>query len=338
MEKKLLTKQKIIFKKLKSISKKQPYFSIIILHEYMRNIFPSDSHIKFKIKNPFKRILHLQSYILNFINAIEQFGFYKLKFKSKNYPMELKVKTSSVYGRQWKLFSKKENLKAKSYLKNRLADLKLKNIFKNKKVIDVGCGGGRYSNAIRLMGAKKIIGVDYGDAGIKTAKKNYNYKNLIFKKQNVLSLKFDDRSFDVVYCNGVLHHTSNLEKGLNEIYRICKPNGIIFLYLYGRGGIFWHARKQMNKLIKSIPQKYSQEVLDLIGMPTNRYLFIDNWYVPIEKHSSEHEVIKFFKNKKVQYIEKIKKGRETDLITGLKKFKNSKIIWGEGEIRLLIKK
>lgn len=34
----------------------------------------------------------------------------------------------------------------------------------------------------------------------------------------------------------------------------------------------------------------------------------------------------------------MKKGRKTDLESGLRKFKDSKIIWGEGEIRLLIKK
>ena len=34
----------------------------------------------------------------------------------------------------------------------------------------------------------------------------------------------------------------------------------------------------------------------------------------------------------------MKRGRKTDLETGLFNFKNSEIIWGEGEIRLLIKK
>ena len=34
----------------------------------------------------------------------------------------------------------------------------------------------------------------------------------------------------------------------------------------------------------------------------------------------------------------MKKGRKTDLETGLFNYKKSEIIWGEGEIRLLIKK
>jgi len=65
---------------------------------------------------------------------------------------------------------------------------------------------------------------------------------------------------------------------------------------------------------------------------------MDNWYVPIEKHSSYHEIVKILKSCNVRHVEKLNIGRKTDLETGLKKFKNSQVIWGEGEIRLLIQK
>ena len=110
------------------------------------------------------------------------------------------------------------------------------------------------------------------------------------------------------------------------------------MYLYGTGGLYWSARKQMNKFMKVIPQEYSQKVLDLIGMPNNRFIFMDNWYVPYERHCSHKEVYKILKSLGVEFIEKMNKGRKTDLETGLFNYKNSKIIWGEGEIRLLIKK
>ena len=205
-------------------------------------------------------------------------------------------------------------------------------------IIDVGCGGGRYSNALRLLKAKQVTGVDYSDDGIFTAKKNYKFKNISFKKQNVLKLKFKKNTFDIVFCNGVLHHTNDFKKGIKELHRICKPGGYIYLYLYGTGGLYWSARRQMNKLMKLIPQEYSQQVLDLIGMPNNRFIFMDNWYVPYERHCSHKEVYKILQSLGVEFIEKMKAGRKTDLETGLLNFKNSKIIWGEGEIRLLIKK
>jgi ubiquinone/menaquinone biosynthesis C-methylase UbiE len=151
-------------------------------------------------------------------------------------------------------------------------------------------------------------------------------------------MNFSDNKFDIVFCNGVLHHTSDRDKGIKELIRICKPGGHIFLYLYGSGGLFWDARKRMNKIMKSIPEYYSQKVLDLIGLPTDRFIFMDNWYVPIETHSSHKEIYKLLKKLKVKKIQKMQSGRISDLETGLKKIKNSQIIWGEGDIRLLLKK
>ncbi len=336
----LLKNQNRILLYIKSYLKKYPYFCIIILHEYFRNLFPDDPHIKFKIKDPRKRINNLQITLLKTLENLRDFGFYKINFKDFNSTHELKKKTGKVYGKFWKKFSYKENIDAKKYILERFKNFKSfhKNFFKNKKIIDVGCGGGRYSNALRLLKAKQVIGVDFGDDGLLTAKKNYNFKNISFQKQDVLNLKFKKNTFDIVFCNGVLHHTSDFKKGIKELYRVCKPGGYIFLYLYGTGGLFWTARRQMNKFMKSIPQQYSQQILDLIGMPYNRFIFMDNWYVPNEAHCSHHEVNKILKSLGVEFIEKMKKGRKTDLETGLYNYKNSKIIWGEGEIRLLIKK
>ena len=143
------------------------------------------------------------------------------------------------------------------------------------------------------LGASKAFGVIYGIKQISYAKKNFKRKNLNYKKVNVLNLPFKNNSFDFVWCNGVIHHTSDFKKGLKELVRVCKNGGHIWLYLYGKGGIFWEARKQMNLFMKSIPEYYSTKVLDMIGMPSNRYMFMDNWYVPIEKQNSHKKFMEF---------------------------------------------
>ena len=70
----------------------------------------------------------------------------------------------------------------------------------------------------------------------------------------------------------------------------------------------------MNKLMKLIPQEYSQQVLDLIGMPTNRFIFMDNWYVPYERHCSHKEVYKILQSLGVEFIEKMKNMLQTFFI------------------------
>ena len=336
----LIKNQNVIFSYIKVLLKKHPYFCVIILHEYFRNLFPHDPHIKFKITNPKKRINNLQINLIKILKNFKNIGYYKNDLKKSNSKEELKKKTGKVYGKFWKRFSNKENIYAKDFILERFRNFKSfkNNFFENKNIIDVGCGGGRYSNALRLLKAKKVTGVDYSDTGISTAKKNYKFKNISFKKQNVLKLNFKRDTFDIVFSNGVLHHTSDFKKGIKELHRICKPGGYIYLYLYGTGGLYWSARRQMNKFMKLIPQEYSQRVLDLIGMPTNRFIFMDNWYVPYERHCSHKEIYKILQSLGVEFIEKMKRGRKTDLETGLFNFKNSEIIWGEGEIRLLIKK
>ena len=84
--------------------------------------------------------------------------------------VELKTKTGNVYAKLWKIFSKKENLKAKDYIKERFrnfSNINVNNFFKVKKIIDVGCGGGRYSFALKQLGGQKVYGVDFSDVGIK---------------------------------------------------------------------------------------------------------------------------------------------------------------------------
>ena len=335
----LLKNQKIFFNLLSKTIKNKPYLAIIILHEYYRNLYLSDEYSKFKIQNPFLRLNKMQQSCISILREFKDFASYRINYEKVN-SHELKKKTGKVYGKLWKKFTPSDNAKAKKFILERFKSYKSfnKNFFRGKEIIDVGCGGGRYSNALKTLGAKKVIGVDYGSDGIKLARKNYKKKNLYFKKQNVLNLKFPDNNFDIVFCNGVLHHTSNRDKGIKELIRVCKPGGYVFLYLYGIGGLFWDARKKMNRLMKLIPEYYSQKVLDLIGLPSDRFIFMDNWYVPIETHTSHKEIYGLLKKYKIKNIEKMTSGRITDLETGLQKIKNSKAIWGEGDIRILFQK
>lgn len=329
------------FKILDKLSVKHPYLVVLVLHEYYRILYSVDNHIPFKKKDPVSRINDSLKTLIEFSKLSLDIGSYNVGlkknffFKNNHLDQNVKDKTGNVYGPLWSVFNRKQNLEAKSLLLNRIN----KNIFKNKNVLDAGCGGGRYSYAISTLNAKKVTAVDYGNMGLAVAKKNYKgVKNLSFKKEDVLNLSFKDSSFDVVFSNGVIHHTTNLKKGIKEIVRVCKKGGKIWLYLYSVGGVFWYSRKLMNKLMKKIPYSLSFNLLQLIQMPKNRFIFMDNWYVPIEQHCSHKEVYKILNSLKVKNIKKITTKNKFDLEYSLKKYKKSNQIWGEGDIRLLIEK
>ena len=41
--------------------------------------------------------------------------------------------------------------------------------------------------------------------------------------------------------------------------------------------------------MQEIQQTYTISMLDMIGMPSNKFIFCDNWYVPIERHTTDAE-------------------------------------------------
>lgn len=332
------------FKILKKLVIVHPQLTILILHEYNRSLYRVDPYIKLENNDHIKRIRSLIDFLTLYATMSLKLGSYNQK-KEKNYffldhnttfhNQEIKKLTGKVYGKLWTDFKKQNNLEAIKLLKNRVPY----KIFKNKLVLDAGCGGGRYSYAIKKLGARKVIGVDYGNEGLSLAKKNYkDEKNLYFKKCNVHNLSFKNNYFDIVFSNGVLHHTTSIKKGLIEAVRVCKPGGIIWLYLYTTGGIFWYSRKLMNKFFKKIPYSYTYKILQNIGLPKNRFIFMDNWYVPIEKHPSHEEIFRILKKLNVSKIKKIIGKNKFDLDYSLKKHPKTENLWGEGEIRLLIYK
>ena len=323
------------FSKVKKISKTHPMITVLVLHEYFRNIYPADAYIKKrysedKLKNIEKTISKLE----NIVKSFQSIGNYKQKINKK------KVQTQDLFGSLWNERLVDFSLDQKNFLKTLLKKLNFDiSILKNKTVLDMGCGSGRFTTALARLGPKIVYGVDLGDEGIKVGKKlakKFNLKNVKYKNASVLNLPFKNNKFDFVFCKGVCHHTGNLKKSLNEFVRLIKSNGYGYLYLYGKGGIFWYSRTKMRQIMKTIQYKFAINVLKLYCMPAERTVFVDSWYVPIEEHVSKSFLESFFKKKKLSYF-KYKKGLPIEL-ESMEANKNFKLLYGDGELRYLVKK
>jgi len=92
----------------------------------------------------------------------------------------------------------------------------------DKKVLDIGCSYGHY--LIRF--SKESWGVDANDEMIKFARAI----GLKVKKANIEEeLPFENKSFDAVWCSGVIEHMIAPHKLLLEIHRVLKDDGIVIL-------------------------------------------------------------------------------------------------------------
>ncbi len=315
--------------------KNYPYFVVIVMHELFRNLYFFDPYIKSEKANHFKRLRFTVNNLNNFLSTIVNLGSYKKNFVKEKYD------TQVLFGKLWEERKKEKKLNSSKVLIELLRRSKINiNLIKGKKVLDMGCGSGRFTNALAQQGCKLAIGVDLGDHGLKVAKqyaKKNKIRNVKFIKTSVLKLPFKDNSFDFVFCKGVLHHTGNLNKGLYEIKRVLKKESYAFIYLYGSGGIFWNTRKWMRKVISKIPIDYTIKVLRDIGMPSRRTIFVDSWYVPIEEHVNKKNLENWFKNNNFIFT-KYKNAKKTELEYRENKDKFFEQMYGSGELRYTVKK
>jgi ubiquinone/menaquinone biosynthesis C-methylase UbiE len=107
----------------------------------------------------------------------------------------------------------------------------------NEKVLEVGCGIGTDLAEYALNGAN-VSGIDLGNDQIDLTKLNFDLRGLkyeLLEVGNAESLQFEDNTFDLVFSFGVLHHTTNPQQAINEIYRVLKPDGKAIIMLYARG-------------------------------------------------------------------------------------------------------
>lgn len=107
--------------------------------------------------------------------------------------------------------------------------------YKEKKLLEVGCGAGIDLVHFSQAGAR-VTGIDLAKTSVELAHKNFSQRGLKgdFQVMNGEDLQFGDNSFDVVYAHGVLQYTANPQQMMAEIYRVLKPGGEAILMVYNR--------------------------------------------------------------------------------------------------------
>ncbi|MCM4154816.1 bifunctional demethylmenaquinone methyltransferase/2-methoxy-6-polyprenyl-1,4-benzoquinol methylase UbiE [Gramella sp. AN32] len=99
-----------------------------------------------------------------------------------------------------------------------------------EKILDIATGTGDLAIQMANSGAKKIIGLDISEGMLKVGRKKISNKNLDSKIEMIQGdsedLPFQNDEFDAITVAFGVRNFQNLEKGLKEIYRVLKPNGI----------------------------------------------------------------------------------------------------------------
>jgi len=166
-----------------------------------------------------------------------------------NYAKQILKKTVSDY-----------NSIADKYSRVREKDWKEMNFLFDKylnskdRVLDLGCGNGRFYNSF-IEREVEYIGVDPSLNLINIAKKNYPQGN--FQIASGSFLPFADNYFDKVFSIAVLHHIPSIElrlQFLKEVRKVLKSGGYLILTVWDLkekikvGGIFdWFKKRKLDK-------------------------------------------------------------------------------------------
>ena len=135
-----------------------------------------------------------------------------------------------------------------------LRDMLSVDVLTDKRFLDIGSGSGLFSLAARRLGAI-VHSFDYDPLSVKCTqevKARYypNDDTWIIEEGSVLndSYLISLGKFDVVYSWGVLHHTGNMEKALNNVILPVSDEGKLYIAIYNDQGI----RSRFWKIVKKI--------------------------------------------------------------------------------------
>ncbi len=116
-----------------------------------------------------------------------------------------------------------------------LNDVQLpKDYFKGKLVLDAGCGTGRWTYAMALLGAT-VVAIDFTDAGVSVTQKGTGHlENVAVLQASIFDLPFRPDTFDFVLSWGVLHHTPNTKVAFDRLVPLVKKGGQLYVMVYER--------------------------------------------------------------------------------------------------------
>lgn len=192
--------------------------------------------------------------------------------------------TATGFGWQWQHFTQTDERYAEQFL-GWIAPV-TPEFFRDKVVLEGGCGKGRHTQLAASWGAREVIGVDLS-AAVETAfAATRSLPNAHIVQADIYHLPLA-RKFDYAFSVGVLHHLPDPRGGFLSLAGKVKPGGHISAWIYGAENNEWITR-WVNPVRERITSRIDQRaLLQLSKIPTACvYLATKLVYGPLNRNGS----------------------------------------------------
>lgn len=152
--------------------------------------------------------------------------------------MSLESKVIRDFGEQWTSFERQDGeFVAPAHLEDILAPLMSLEELRGRAVCEIGCGNGRFLRTLGLF-AEHATGVEPSDAAPLARAYTSDLDNVSVEQRSVYDLRDElNRSFDTVFCIGVLHHLPEPVRALEKMRALLRDGqSKLVVWVYGREG------------------------------------------------------------------------------------------------------
>lgn len=167
--------------------------------------------------------------------------------------MRLKRDTLESFGFQWNIFSDMFPEFRENFL-NYIKPIK-PSFFRNKLVLDAGCGFGRHTYYSAEFGAE-VVGLDLSHA-VEAAYQNVKrFPKAHIVQGDIYNLPFSN-DFDFIFSIGVIHHLPDPKAAYLGLARFAKNGASLFIWVYGREGRRFKVAVlgRVRKITRKMPHK-----------------------------------------------------------------------------------
>jgi carbamoyltransferase len=176
----------------------------------------------------------------------------------------------------------------------------------NSSVLEVGCGTGQLTNFLGIS-CRRVVGADLCLNSLRlgnTFRHEQNLARVRFSQANLFRLPFRREQFDVILCNGVLHHTSDPHGAFQGLLPLLRPGGYIVVGLYNTYGRMMTGLRRRLFHLTGGAGKWIDPYLRSVSMSEEkqRAWFADQYLHPHESTHTFGEVLDWFEQAGLEFV------------------------------------